>query len=151
MLSEASPRGLDLTGRRILVVDDSIPNAKVLAMLFGRMGAKVDTALDGQQAIDKVTACIDADAGLHAYYFILMDYNMPVMVGPDACRAIRALGYTHPIFGLTGNTSQEERAHFEGSGANSVFIKPLDIAAFKVVACRYCNNDDDESGLGQFV
>ena len=150
MLSEASPRGLDLTGRRILVVDDSIPNAKVLAMLFGRMGAKVDTALDGQQAIDKVTACIQNGDGLHAYYFILMDYNMPVMVGPDACRAIRALGFTHPIFGLTGNTSQEERAHFEGSGANSVFIKPLDIAAFKVVACRYCNNDD-ESGLGQFV
>ena len=132
------------------MVDDSIPNAKVLAMLFGRMGAKVDTAADGQQAIDKVTACIETDAGLHAYYFILMDYNMPVMVGPDACRAIRALGYTHPIFGLTGNTSQEERANFEGSGANSVFIKPLDIAAFKVVACRYCS-DDDESGLGQFV
>ena len=131
-----SPRALDLTGRRILVVDDSVPNVKVLAMLFSRMGAIVDTAVDGQQAVDRVVACLTNGAGLNAYYFILMDYNMPVMTGPDACRALRELGYTNPIFGLTGNSSQEEQVIFEQCGADYVFIKPLDITALKEVAGR---------------
>ena len=141
----------NLTGRRILVVDDSIPSAKVLAMLFGRMGASVDTAADGQQAIDKVASCIESGASIHSYYFILMDYNMPVMIGPDACRAIRALGYTHPIFGLTGNASREERARFEGSGVDSVFIKPLDVSEFKLVASRIFTSKETEETNKNYI
>ena len=131
---------LDLTGRKLLIVDDSVPNAKVLAMLFTRKGALVETAFNGKQAVEKVQASITSDSGIGTYYFILMDYNMPVMTGPEACKAIRAIGYTNPIYGLTGNTSKEERAIYEESGAVHVFIKPLDMLKFTDIAGQYCRS-----------
>ena len=140
-ISTKSQGALLLTVRRILVVDNSLPNAKVLAMLFSRKGAVVDMAYNGQQCVDKINECIANDDGVNMYHFVLMDYNMPVMIGPDACRAIRALGYTNPIFGLTGNTSQEERVTFEESGANCVFIKPLDMSKFTDIASQYCKDE----------
>ena len=44
----------------------------------------------------------EADAGRN-YDVILMDFVMPVMDGPTATRAIRAMDVKSPIFGLTGN------------------------------------------------
>ena len=62
----------------------------------------IEEAADGQIAVDKVKQ--EADAGRH-YDVILMDFVMPVMDGPTATRAIRAMHITSPIFGLTGNLS----------------------------------------------
>ena len=135
-----SPSVLDLTGRRVLVVDDSIPNAKVLAMLLTRKGALVETAYNGQYAVDMIQESIKSGTGVDAYYFILMDYNIPVMAGPEACEQIRALGYTNPIYGLTGNTSKEERMIFEAAGAVHVFVKPLEITKFTDIASQHCRD-----------
>ena len=48
-----------------------------------------------------------------------------------ATREIRALGYTAPIFGVTGNSLPTDVAHFKLHGADVVLIKPLDIDDFK--------------------
>ena len=73
-LSNKSQGALVLTGHRILVVDDSIPNAKVLGMLFGRKGAVVDMTYNGQECVDKINECITSDCGVNMYHFILMDF-----------------------------------------------------------------------------
>ena len=62
----------------------------------------IEEAADGQIAVDKVQHELDAGRN---YDVILMDFVMPVMDGPTATRAIRAMGVTSPIFGLTGNVS----------------------------------------------
>ena len=84
---------------RILVVDDSPLNRKMLSKLLKSKGYDVEEAADGQIAVDKIKQ--EADAG-RSYDVILMDFVMPVMDGPAATRAIRAMGILTPIFGLTG-------------------------------------------------
>ena len=53
---------------------------------------------------------------------------MPGMSGPDATAAIRTLGVTCPIFGVTGNTLESDTDRFIAMGANDVFAKPFDVA-----------------------
>ena len=65
-----------------------------------------------------------------AYSAILMDFVMPNMDGPTATKEIRSLGYTAPIFGVTGNTLDSDVGHFLQNGANRVLAKPFDINAF---------------------
>ena len=84
---------------RILVVDDSPLNRKMLSKLLKSKGYDVEEAADGQIAVDKIKQ--EADAG-RSYDVILMDFVMPVMDGPTATRAIRAIGILIPIFGVTG-------------------------------------------------
>jgi Response regulator receiver domain len=88
---------------RILVVDDSALNRKMLTKLLKSKGYNIEEAADGQIAVDKVKQ--EADAG-RTYDVILMDFVMPVMDGPTATRAIRAMHISTPIFGLTGGFDQ---------------------------------------------
>ena len=55
---------------------------------------------------------------------------MPNIDGPTATKEIRSLGYTAPIFGVTGNTLDSDIDYFLDSGANKVLAKPLDIDIF---------------------
>ena len=89
----------DTEKHRILLVDDSPLNLKMLSKLLKSKGYNVEEAADGQIAVDKVKG--EYDAG-RSYDVILMDFVMPVMDGPTATRAIRAMGVISPVFGLTG-------------------------------------------------
>ena len=53
------------------------------------------------------------------------------MDGPTATQHIRALGYTGPIFGVTGNALQSDVDVFMRAGATAVLPKPLDMARFR--------------------
>ena len=55
---------------------------------------------------------------------------MPNMDGPDATQAIRTLGVTIPIFGVTGNTLDMDVKRFIDCGATNVFSKPFDTIRF---------------------
>ena len=57
---------------------------------------------------------------------------MPVMDGPDATKAIRDLGVTIPIFGVTGNTLDMDVQRFMDSGTTDVYFKPFDMDKFTI-------------------
>eukprot|EP01042_Synura_sphagnicola_P036814 gene36814-biopygen28482 len=84
-----------------------------------------DEAEDGLVAVSKVSQMIER--GEDPYAVILMDFMMPKMDGPTATRAIRGLGYTGIIIGITGTSSPQDLEIFTVSGANLVMPKPLDI------------------------
>ena len=69
---------------------------------------------------------VDSDMTcLGAYDVILMDYQMPVMDGPTAIKAIRTLGFKGKIVGLTGNALQSEQNVMLDAGAELVLTKPV--------------------------
>ena len=65
------------------------------------------------------------------YDAIFMDFVMPKMNGPDATRAIRELGYTGQIIGVTGNGHNEDQTFFMSAGLNNILIKPSRIEHLK--------------------
>ena len=58
-------------------------------------------------------------------HVILVFFFQPVLDGPDATKAIRALGYTGPIIGCTGNTLDIDLLRFKESGGDRVIGKPF--------------------------
>ena len=113
--------------KNILVVDDSSPSRKMVIRLLTNSGFICSQAEDGQLCvnymIENVVGPVEDKIDL-----ILMDFEMPVMNGPDAVKALRALGITLPIIGLTGNVLPADRSIFLDSGANDVLTKPLNLS-----------------------
>ena len=108
----------------ILVVDDASSNRKLLGRLLKNRGHVFDEAENGQDAVEKVE--LAAQEG-RPYDTLLMDYEMPVMNGPDAAKAIRKKGHGVFIVGVTGNLLLEDVKHFRSCGANAVLPKPFAI------------------------
>jgi CheY-like chemotaxis protein len=85
---------------RILVVDDSKLNRKVLVKLMESLGHLCLEAVDGQEGVEAVRAAMSAG---FPFDCILMDNQMPVLLGSQATRIIRGeLKYKGIIFGVTG-------------------------------------------------
>ncbi len=104
---------------KALVVDDSAVMRKILIGALSRAGVTdVDQASDGQEAVAAVGA---AEFGL-----ILMDWNMPNMLGIDAVRAIRAAGKTMPIIMVTTEAEKSRVLEALKAGANNYIIKPFE-------------------------
>jgi len=73
---------------RILVVDDNVFNLYTFEQLLEEFySMKVDTAINGKEAVDKYTKSLECCP----YRMIFMDLNMPVMNGIDATKKIFAL------------------------------------------------------------
>lgn len=106
---------------KALVVDDSAVMRKVLIGALGRAGiTDVDQAADGQEAV----AATDAKD----YNLVLMDWNMPNMLGIDAVRTIRANGKTMPIIMVTTEAEKSRVIDALKAGAQNYVIKPFEPA-----------------------
>lgn len=104
---------------KALVVDDSAVMRKILIGALGRAGiTDVDQASDGQEAV--------AAVGATEFGLILMDWNMPNMLGIDAVRAIRAAGKTVPIIMVTTEAEKSRVLEALKAGANNYIIKPFE-------------------------
>ncbi|WP_294149621.1 response regulator [uncultured Clostridium sp.] len=119
---------VDLSGRRILMVEDNEINREIAADILSMSGAAVDTACNGREGAE-------AFAGSQPGYYdlILMDIQMPVMNGYEAARYIRGMerpdAGTIPIFAMTADAFAEDIEEAEHAGMNGHLAKPLDISA----------------------
>jgi len=106
---------------RALVVDDSAVMRKILINMLSRVGiTEVMEAADGVEAVKAV------DAG--DYALVLMDWNMPNMLGIDAVRAIRANGKRMPIVMVTTEAEKSRVIDAIKAGATNYVIKPFEQA-----------------------
>ena len=103
---------------KALVVDDSSSMRKILVSCLSMAGIpEADQAADGDEA---VAACEAEEYGL-----VLMDWNMPKMLGIDAVKQIRASGKTVPIIMVTTETEKNRVIEALKAGANNYIIKPF--------------------------
>ena len=106
--------------KTILVVDDSATMLMSLKTTLAMGGYQVETARNGQLALDKLKA--GAKPSL-----ILTDVNMPVMGGMELIGKARALpGFRFiPILTLTTESEAGKRDEGKRAGATGWLVKPV--------------------------
>ena len=128
---QTCPEPAEFDGKRILIVEDNDLNREIASELIGQTGASIETAANGQIAVDKVASSAEG-----YYSLIFMDIQMPVMDGLKATGAIRALprkdAATLPIIAMSANAFAENVEKSLAAGMNDHLAKPLDMA--KVIA-----------------
>lgn len=108
---------------RVLVVDDILPNVKLLEAKLISEYYEVVTALSGEDALKKI---VDTAPDI-----VLLDVMMPGMDGFEVCRRIKSnpLVAHIPVVMVTALTDSEDRVRGLESGADDFLSKPVnDIA-----------------------
>jgi signal transduction histidine kinase len=115
----------------ILLVEDNAMNVLLAKSVLERLGATVDVADNGQEAIDKL------DSTKHR--LVLMDLQMPVMDGYEATRIIRERNETLPIIAITASLAQEVGDRAQVAGLNEILVKPYNPTNLMWVILRHLN------------
>ena len=101
---------------RILVVEDELTAATVLAKGLREHAYAVDVAPDGEAALQHVSA--------NDYDLLILDIMLPAMNGLDVCRQLRAEGTAVPVLMLTARGGLDERVEGLDAGADDYLPKP---------------------------
>lgn len=111
---------LDLTGKKILVVDDNMINLKVASRLLKDYNCLVDTANSGFDCIDKISNGA-------SYDLILMDDMMPKMSGVETFHKLKENENFHiPTVALTANAISGMKEKYLQDGFQDYLAKPIE-------------------------
>jgi len=137
----ASPEsGARLAGARVLLVEDNPVNLLVAQKLLAVLGCEVDTAINGQLALDRLHAA--------PYQAVLMDCQMPVLDGYATTRRWReheaAAGAVRlPIIAMTANAMAGDRQRCLDAGMDDYLSKPISREGLQACLLRWCRPMQD--------
>ena len=105
--------------KRILVADDELHMIRVVKLFLERAGYKVDTASNGQEALDAIL--------LDPPDVLLTDIDMPHMTGQQLCMELQKQlpERKFPIFVMTSMTERENRDWTQNLPNLALLEKPL--------------------------
>ncbi len=108
----------DLTGKKILVVDDNTINIKLLERFLKELNIEVESVTSGNDCIYKVKK--------HDYDLIFLDHMMPVKDGIQTLAELRDIkAKLPPIIALTANSYSGIRDYYLNAGFKDYLAKPV--------------------------
>ena len=138
----SKPR-IQLPYARVLIVDDVITNIEVLKGLLKPYHMQLDSATNGQHAIDLIRN------GTMIYNAIFMDHMMPDIDGMEATRRIRDIGTEYakniPIIAFTANAIVGNEQMFLDAGFHDFISKPVDINRLDIIVNRWVRDRSIEA------
>ena len=125
----------DLTGRRVLVADDSATNRTLVKAMLMQLGAECELARDGIEALNWLAR--------ERFDLALIDVEMPVLGGLDVLRSERlrqARGIAPPtaLVAMTAYVLRDNNEAIMEAGAEGILAKPLpEIETFAKLVGRF--------------
>ena len=126
---------LRLTGKRVLAVDDTLLNLKLLTKVLSQYDMDIDTATRGAESVEMCKK--------KQYDIIFMDQMMPEMDGVEAMQEIRRLseyyesGNQCKIVALTANAVNGAKEELLESGFDDYISKPIDFKKLSETLVKY--------------
>lgn len=110
----------DLSGMKVLVVDDNSLNIKVALRLLKNYGINAESATSGRECIELVNAG-------KTYDLILMDDMMPKMTGTETFHKLKKItGFNTPVVALTANAISGMKEKYLKEGFDDYLAKPIE-------------------------
>ncbi len=127
-----------MSGRRVLIVDDSVDSRESMAIFFEIEGFEVHIARDGAEGIAAVSD--------YKPTVVFMDIQMPNMDGYEAARRIRASpdGIVPKLVAITGWTRDEDKKRAEEAGFDHVIYKPASPAGLREILAKLFPGSDEK-------
>jgi two-component system, OmpR family, response regulator MprA len=109
---------------KVLVVDDERAVRESLRRALELDGYDVDLAADGEEALERLSATVAADA-------VILDVLMPGIDGLEVCRRLRAGANSVPVLMLTARAEVDSRVAGLDAGADDYLVKPFALKELK--------------------
>lgn len=102
---------------KLLIIEDEISLNKVLVKVLKNHGYTIDSAFDGEQAVDLYYE--------NNYDLVILDLNLPKLDGMEVLKAIREESVEVPVLILSARSNIYDKIHGLDEGANDYLTKPF--------------------------
>ncbi len=133
---ETDDGDIDLTNKRILVVDDNKLNLKVIQKLLVKYNPTITTAESGIECLNLIT-------NGNKYDLILLDDMMPKMRGTETLIRLKKIeGFNIPTIALTANAINGMKEQYLKDGFDDYLSKPIEKLELLHILKKYISNSD---------
>lgn len=126
----------DLSGRKILLVEDNELNREIASEILSEGGILVTEVTNGAEAVDRLRSSPPG-----TFDAVLMDIQMPVMDGYTATRMIRQMANPAianlPIIAMTADAFAEDKRRALETGFTAHIAKPVNMATLVETLSQY--------------
>ena len=125
---------LDLTGKKILVVDDNNLNLKVAVNFIKEYGAEIDTCTSGNECVSFINEG-------KVYDIIFMDDMMPKLSGTETLHILQQIpSFNQKVIVLTANSIEGVRDKYLEAGFEDYLSKPIIKMELERILRKHLNN-----------
>jgi CheY-like chemotaxis protein len=125
VISPTETKEADKKTKRVLYVDDMRELREVATLALGRCGHKVDSAPDGRDALEMVTA------DPTAYDIVISDHHMGGMNGLELVIKLREIKYPGKIAIVSSELNEDVEGEYRAHGVDRILYKPVALSELR--------------------
>ncbi|MFN2314852.1 MAG: response regulator [Bacteroidales bacterium] len=110
---------LNITGKRIAIVEDDVASLRYYETLLKETGVEVSVFRNGKEFVDAITT------GRAQFDLVFMDFLVPLVNGIDCTRAFRHVNRSAPVILITAYYSEQTKNEAYIAGCTEYNLKPV--------------------------
>ena len=138
MQSATSIQAIDLSGKKVLIVDDNNLNIRVCSKILAQYNLDISS-------VDSGFECLELFKNGKTFDLILMDDMMPKMTGSETLANLKKIfpEFNIPTVVLTANNIIEKREQYLADGFDDCLAKPIEKTELNKILTHYLNKKEE--------